>query len=103
MSKNDIIKKTARSKGVKLWEVAERLGIADTSLSRKLRRDLSPAETEMILEIIDELSAPGRQSRFALIRGMSMEALAEYLAQDLGEGIPINWHEWLAEEVLIDG
>ncbi len=54
---NKAIKDAARIKGVKLWEVAERLGICDTTLSRKLRRQLQPEETKRVLAIIDEISA----------------------------------------------
>lgn len=52
---NKDIKTEAFVNGVKLWEIAERLGIADTSFSRKLRRELSAEEKEKIYAIIDEL------------------------------------------------
>lgn len=42
--------------GVKQWQVAEKMGIADTSLSRKLRYELSENEKIKILAIIDELA-----------------------------------------------
>lgn len=54
---NKAIKDAARIQGVKLWEIAERLGICDTTFSRKLRRQLQPEETERILAIIEEISA----------------------------------------------
>lgn len=50
------IRRAAGGAGVKLWELAEALGIADTSLSRKLRRELPDDEKQRILEIIDWLS-----------------------------------------------
>ena len=53
---NTDIKVAALQAGVKLWELAEALGIADTSLSRKLRRELPDEEKQKILEIIDQLS-----------------------------------------------
>ena len=46
--------------GVKLWQVAERLGINDGNLSRKLRRELPEEEQEKLLEIIRELAAGGQ-------------------------------------------
>lgn len=52
---NAEIKAKALVSGVKLWEIAERLGIADTSFSRKLRRELSAEEKEKIYAIIDDL------------------------------------------------
>lgn len=50
---NQRIKEYAKEKGVKLWQVADELKIADGQLSRKLRYELSEAETEQIIKIID--------------------------------------------------
>lgn len=44
------------AKGVKQYQVAECIGIADTSFSRKLRKELSEEEKLRILSIIDKLS-----------------------------------------------
>ncbi len=52
---NKDIKLRAKIRGVYLWQIAERLGIADSSLSRKLRRELSREDKEKIFKIIDEL------------------------------------------------
>ncbi len=46
--------------GVKLWQVAERLGINDGNLSRKLRRELPEEEQKRILEIIQDLAGGGQ-------------------------------------------
>lgn len=54
--KNTDIKLKAAGKGVYLWQIAERLGIADTSLSRKLRKELSEEEKLKIFNIIEEIS-----------------------------------------------
>lgn len=43
--------------GVKLYEVARELGMADSSLSRKLRCELSEAETDRIMAAIERLAA----------------------------------------------
>lgn len=53
---NQDIRRTAAGSGVKLWQIAEALGIADCSLSRKLRRELPAQEKEKIFGIIRELS-----------------------------------------------
>ena len=50
------IKRTAAGAGVKLWQIAEALGIADCSFSRKLRRELPQEEKDRIISIIRELS-----------------------------------------------
>ena len=52
---NQDIRRTAAGAGVKLWQVAEALGIADCSLSRKLR-ELPVEEKEKIFSIIRELA-----------------------------------------------
>ena len=50
------IREAATLAGVKLWQIADALGIADFNLSRKLRHELSPAEKERIFKIISDLS-----------------------------------------------
>lgn len=56
MRENQRIRKHAQEKGVYLWEVAERYGCTDFTLSRKLRRELPEAEQARILSIIDEIA-----------------------------------------------
>ena len=46
--------------GIKLYRVAEELGIWDTALSRKLRKELPPEEKEKILAAIDRLAKEER-------------------------------------------
>lgn len=50
------IRAEAVSRGVRLWRVAEALGIADASLSRKLRKELPQEEKKQIFTIIQQLS-----------------------------------------------
>lgn len=40
---------------VKKYQIADKLGITDTSFSRKLRKELSKEDKQKILSIIDEL------------------------------------------------
>lgn len=54
--KNCDVKTVAKKKGVYLWQVAEALGMADTTLCRKLRKELTAGEKERIFSIIDQLS-----------------------------------------------
>lgn len=53
---NQDVRRAAAGAGIRLWQVAEALGIADCSLSRKLRRELPEAEKLEIFSIIDRLS-----------------------------------------------
>lgn len=55
--KNSDIRNAAKASGVRLWEIAEKLRIQDSALSRKLRRELPPEERDKILGIIHELAA----------------------------------------------
>lgn len=50
------IRSSAKSKGVKMWRIAEELHIQDSALSRKLRHGLPQEEKEKILAIIDRLA-----------------------------------------------
>ncbi len=54
---NDTIKEYAKISGVKLWQVAEALGMQDSNFSKKLRHQLTPAEEQRICEIIDKIAA----------------------------------------------
>ena len=53
---NQDIRRAAAGAGLKLWQVADALGIADGSLSRKLRHELPAEEKEKIFSIIQELA-----------------------------------------------
>lgn len=57
MTLNKDIKVKARKSGVLIWEIADRLGIADTTMSRKLRRELPDSEKQEIFKIIEEIAA----------------------------------------------
>ena len=54
--KNQDIRRTAAGAGIKLWQIADALGIADCSLSRKLRKELPEDEKKEIFSIIDRLA-----------------------------------------------
>ena len=56
MKNNYDIRTLARSRGVKLWEIAEALHIQDSAFSRKLRHELPQDQKEKILTIIDQLA-----------------------------------------------
>lgn len=43
--------------GLRLWQVADRLGMSDNSFSRRLRFDFKESEVEQVKQIIDELKA----------------------------------------------
>lgn len=53
--KNLKIRAYADEKDVRLWEIADKLGIRDSSFSRKLRKELSDKETERIILLIDQI------------------------------------------------
>ena len=54
--KNVEIRSAYMLAGIKQWQLAEAMGISETHLSRKLRKELSQEEKQNILEIIDRLS-----------------------------------------------
>lgn len=49
------IRKEASNAGVKLWQIAEKLGINDGNFSRKLRKELNNEEKARIRTIIAEI------------------------------------------------
>ncbi len=46
----------ASKAGVKLWQIADALGMADSNFSRKLRKELPDDEKAKILEIIRRIA-----------------------------------------------
>lgn len=38
-------------------------------------------------------------SRISLLQRLPCRQLADYLAQELEAGVPVNWYDWLMEEV----
>ncbi len=53
---NHDIKLAAAGAGVRMWQIADALGMLDCSLSRKLRHELSQEEKARIFLIIKNLS-----------------------------------------------
>lgn len=55
--KNIDIREKARADGVKLWQIANRLGMNDGNFSRLLRNELQQEVKDRIIGIIDEIAA----------------------------------------------
>lgn len=53
---NKDIRNLAKASGVFLWQIADAMGIAESTFMRKLRKEFPPEEQEKILAIIEELA-----------------------------------------------
>lgn len=53
---NNYIREYAKSKGVKLWEIADRLGMHDSNFSKMLRHHLTLEKEKQIIKIIDTIA-----------------------------------------------
>ena len=58
---NKEIRNAAGGYGLKLWQVAEAIGMNESAFSRKLRRELPHEEKQRILEAIDRLAQEKRE------------------------------------------
>ena len=56
MKANMKIREKARSSGVRLWQIADALGMQESFFSKKLRKELPEDEQKRILNIIDDLA-----------------------------------------------
>ena len=56
MARNDALREYAKEKGVKMWQLAEALNIADSTLCRRLRKELSQAELSRYMIAVDHLA-----------------------------------------------
>ena len=48
-----------QNKGIRLWQLAEACGMADTTFSKLLRRELPLEKKQEIFAIIDKVAAQG--------------------------------------------
>lgn len=53
---NEEIRNAAGGHGLKLWQVAEAIGMNESAFSRKLRKELPPEEKQRIMDAIDYLA-----------------------------------------------
>ena len=58
---NKEIRNAAGGFGLKLWQVAEAIGMNESAFSRKLRRELPQEEKQRILAAIDRLVQEKRE------------------------------------------
>lgn len=54
--KNDDVRRAAAANGVRLWQIAEACGMADTTFSKLLRRELPLEKKQEIFAIIDKIA-----------------------------------------------
>lgn len=57
ITRNNDLKIYAATKGVRLWQVAEKFGITDAAFSRKLRKDFSKEDAEKFKKYVDEIAS----------------------------------------------
>ena len=60
-TKNIDIRERAKASGLKLWQIADKLGVTDGTFSKKLRKELSESEKVRVFEIIAELVEGGEE------------------------------------------
>jgi len=61
---NSNVKEYAKLSGVRLWQVADELGIKDSNLSKLLRYPLSPEKENEICTIIDRIAAKRKDDTY---------------------------------------
>jgi len=52
---NQDIKREIKESGVKMWQIADKLGVSDMTLSRKFRYELTVEEKETIRDMIETM------------------------------------------------
>lgn len=56
MKANQTVRETAKTKNVKLWQIALHLGISEPTMTRWMRSPLSPERETQILAAIREIA-----------------------------------------------
>lgn len=57
---NKDLQMLAMGKGVKQWQLAEEIGVAESTFCRMLRRELKPEMREKVLAAINKLADAGK-------------------------------------------
>ena len=57
VKRNQCIHQEAKKRRVKLWEIADHMGIFDTAFSKMLRKELPTDKQAEILAVIDKIAA----------------------------------------------
>jgi hypothetical protein len=60
------IRKLVKASDIHYWEIADKYGVADVTLSKMLRHELSPEKKERIFKIIKGLKAEREREREAI-------------------------------------
>lgn len=63
MGVNAEIKALMREKGVRQWQVAEALGMSEATITRTLRRDLSPEMKDRMIQAINTIISESAQAK----------------------------------------
>ena len=66
MLANSDIRSTAKTKGVRLWEIAEFLKVSDPTMTQMLRRELPNKEKQRFLSIIEEIASKRGQTEVSI-------------------------------------
>ena len=66
MLANSDMRSTAKTKGVRLWEIAEFLKVSDPTMTRMLRRELPNKEKQRFLSIIEEIASKRGQTEVSI-------------------------------------
>ena len=65
---NQDIKREIKESGIKMWQIADKLGISDMTLSRKFRYEFTLEEKETIRTIISTMQHDPAYQKPSIIR-----------------------------------
>lgn len=55
MKTNESCRRHAKNNGVYLWQVADRLGISESALTKKIRHEFSDKDREAFINAVDQI------------------------------------------------
>lgn len=83
---NAEIREIAKSSGVKLWQVAEEIGMSDAAFSRKLRHELADKDRERVLNAIRRLAT----GNAGVVLAADILTIRETVNRAKAEGLPVS-------------
>lgn len=59
----------AKAAGVPFWKIAEKLGVTEVTITRRFRKELSPEQKQMYLDIIQQIVSERAKADLEKVEG----------------------------------
>lgn len=103
-NKNKDIRKAAKEAGVRLWEIAAKLGVTEPTFTRKMRHELSRCQKDRMINIINQISDEKKAGKPISKSEDEYDIIFKNDGQDISEDIEEyadSVEEWAARKAAV--